>query len=231
MKIPEPLHPWDLTFKEAKDIQVRLAERVRLVFPGKTIRRVAGADVSFDRFSPVLHAGIVVLAFPELEVVEEAWVTCRATFPYVPGYLSFREAPAVIEAFEKIETRPDVLILDGQGIAHPRGLGLASHVGLFLGLPTIGCAKSLLVGRHGEVPRVKGAMVPLVFQEREVGRVVRTRDGVKPVFVSPGHLIDLDTAAFIVLSCCPRYRLPEPTRHAHRLVNRIRREVREHVQI
>ena len=227
MNLPDPLHPWDLSFQEAKRVQTNLAERVRLHFPKKPIQTIAGADVSFDRFSPVLHAGIVILSFPDLKLLEEAWVTRRATFPYVPGYLSFREAPAVIDAFRTLKTPPDVMILDGQGIAHPRGLGLASHVGLFLDLPTIGCAKSLLVGEHDPVPTEKGAMVPLIFNGKEVGKVVRTRRHVKPVFVSPGHLMDMDTAAEVVLACCPRYRLPEPTRYAHRLVNRIRREHKE----
>jgi len=142
----------------------------------------------------------------------------------VPGYLSFREAPAVIAAFEKVKSRPDVMILDGQGIAHPRGLGLASHVGLLLGLPTVGCAKSLLVGEHIPVPPEKGASAPLIYKEKEVGKVLRTRTNVKPVFVSPGHMMDIKHAAEFVLRCCPRYRLPEPTRQAHHLVNRIREE-------
>ncbi|RTZ94043.1 MAG: deoxyribonuclease V [Deltaproteobacteria bacterium] len=227
MNIPAPLHPWDLSIKEARQVQIDLARQVRLSFPPKTIRYIAGADVSFDRFSPVLHAGIVTLSFPELEVLEEAWVTRRATFPYVPGYLSFREAPAVLDVCRALKIQPDVMILDGQGIAHPRGLGLASHVGLFLNLPTIGCAKSLLVGEHTPVHEEKGATVPLAFHGKEVGRVVRTRSRVKPVYVSPGHLMELDLAAEIILRCCPRYRIPEPIRHAHRLVNRVRREYKE----
>ena len=227
MKLPDPLHPWDLSFQEAKKLQTTLAREVRLAFPKKSIRTIAGADVSFDRFSPVLYAGIVILSYPDLKVLEEVWVTQRTTFPYVPGYLSFREAPAVINAYKALKTHPDVMIMDGQGIAHPRGLGLASHVGLFLNLPTIGCAKSLLVGEHGMVPTEKGAMVSLTFNGKEVGKVVRTRRNVKPVFVSPGHLMDTNLAAEIILSCCPKYRIPEPTRHAHRLVNKVRKEYKE----
>jgi len=217
-------HSWDLSFGEARRLQETLAHQIRLSFPQKTIRLIAGADVSFNKFSPVLFAGVVVLSFPDLLLVEERWTIQRTAFPYVPGYLSFREAPAVIAAFEKVKSRPDVMILDGQGIAHPRGLGLASHVGLLLGFPTVGCAKSLLVGKHIPVPPEKGASVPLIFKEKEVGKVLRTRTNVKPVFVSPGHMMDIKHAAEFVLRCCPRYRLPEPTRQAHFLVNRIREE-------
>jgi deoxyribonuclease V len=232
MNLPDPLHPWDVSFQEAKQIQTHLAGQVHLVFPQKSIQTIAGADVSFDKFSPMLHAGIVVLSYPRLEVVEEVWIAQQTSFPYVPGYLSFREAPAVLEAFRNLKTLPDVVILDGQGIAHPRGLGLAAHVGLFLNMPTIGCAKSLLVGEHASLQTEKGAMVPLMFKGKEVGRVVRTRRRVKPVYVSPGHLMGLNAAAEIVLSCCPKYRLPEPVRHAHRLVNRVRREYKEnHVKV
>jgi len=217
-------HPWNLSFREAKHLQETLAAALRLSFPDRPIRYVAGADVSFNRFSPTLYAGIVVMTYPELHVIEERWAVCSASFPYVPGYLSFREAPAVLSVFERLETLPDVMILDGQGIAHPRGLGLAAHVGLLLNLPTIGCAKSLLIGDHAPVDVSRGASVPLTIHGREVGRVLRTRHHVKPVYVSPGHLMDVAHAAEIVLQCCPRYRLPEPTRQAHRLVNRIRKD-------
>ncbi len=217
-------HAWDVSFAEAQALQKMLSEKIKLAFPRKTIRTVAGADVSFDKYSPILFAGIVVYSFPQLQPLEEEWVAHSVRFPYVPGFLSFREAPPVLAAYKKLQHIPDLMILDGQGIAHPRGLGLASHVGLLLGLPTIGCAKSLLVGEYPPVPETKGAMVPLTYHGKEVGRVVRTRDRVKPVFVSPGHLMDFETASRVILQCCPRYRLPEPTRHAHTLVNRVRRE-------
>lgn len=217
-------HPWNLSFSEARHLQETLARRIRLYFPAKTIHLVAGADVSFNRFSPVLYGGVVTLSFPDLRLVEEKWVIQRTTFPYVPGYLSFREAPAVIAAYRKLNKQPDVMILDGQGIAHPRGLGLASHIGLLLGLPTIGCAKSLLVGEYIDVAPEKGASVPLIYNGEDVGRVLRTRRNVKPVFVSPGHMMDIEHAVKIVLQCSPKYRLPEPTRQAHRLVNQIRKE-------
>jgi len=217
------LHRWDISYPEARKTQETLADRVILKAPKKSIRLIGGADVSFNRFSPTLYAGIVVMTFPELEPVEMAWAVTRTAFPYVPGYLSFREAPAVLEVIKRLKTLPDILILDGQGIAHPRGLGLAAHIGLILNLPTIGCAKSLLVGTHTPVGPRKGDSTPLIFREKEVGRVLRSRDHVKPVFVSPGHLMDVETATDITLACCPKYRLPEPTRQAHRLVNRVRR--------
>ncbi len=217
-------HSWNLSTQEARQLQETLAGKVRLSFPGGDVRYVAGADVSFNRFSPVLYAGIVVLTYPELRVVEEQWVATRTAFPYIPGYLSFREAPAVLAAFEKVRQRPDVMILDGQGIAHPRGLGLASHVGLILDLPTIGCAKSLLVGEFSPPSPEKGATSQLRYDGKVVGVVLRTRERVKPVFVSPGHLMDLRHATEIVLRCCLKFRIPEPTRQAHRLVNRVRRE-------
>ena len=217
------LHRWDISYTEARKIQETLAARVILKAPDKPVRFIGGADVSFNRFSPTLYAGIVVLTFPGLEPVEAAWAVSQTTFPYVPGYLSFREAPAVLEVIKKLKTLPDILMLDGQGIAHPRGLGLAAHIGLILDLPTIGCAKSLLVGTHTPVGPIKGDSTPLIFGEKEVGRVLRTRNQVKPVFVSRGHLMDVETAAAITLACCPKYRLPEPARRAHRLVNRVRR--------
>ncbi len=223
MPLP-PSHSWDISYAEARRLQETLAEKVCLSFPGVPIRLIAGADVSFSRFSPTLYAGVVVLTFPELVRVEEQWHIHQTGFPYVPGYLSFREAPAVIAAYGKLRHRPDVMILDGQGIAHPRGLGLASHVGLLLGLPTIGCAKSLLVGEYSPVPPERGAAVPLLFNGKPVGKVLRTRSRVKPVFVSPGHLMGIEEAARIALMCSPRYRIPEPTRQAHAFVNRVRKE-------
>ncbi len=216
-------HPWNLSFNEAKRLQEILAHRLHLSFPERPIHLIAGADISFNRFSPTLYAGIVVLSFPDLLPVEEEWEITQTTFPYVPGYLSFREAPAIIETFKKLRKSPDIMILDGQGIAHPRGLGLAAHVGLLLDLPTIGCAKSLLVGEYEPVLPMKGASSYLVYKGNKVGKVLRTRSHVKPVFVSPGHLMDIEHAAEITLRCCPKYRIPEPTRLAHRLVNKIRK--------
>ena len=185
------------------------------------MRYVAGADVSTqdDRG----YAAVTVLSFPDLSVVEVRGFEAPLTFPYVPGLLAFREIPPVVGALEKVETEVDVVIFDAQGRAHPRGLGLASHLGLFLGVPAVGCAKSRLVGEHEEPGVEKGSMVDLVYRRKVVGRVVRTRKGVSPVYVSVGNRIDLDSSVELVLACCTKYRLPEPTRQAHNGANRLRR--------
>ncbi len=192
----------------------------------RPVRLVAGADVSYDRGSPVLFAAVVLLDAGSLEPVEAAGVCERARFPYVPGYLSFREIPAVLAAFAKLKGRPDLLVCDGQGRAHPRRFGLACHLGVLLDLPTLGCAKSRLVGRHREPGVRRGAHVQLRDGGEVIGEVVRTREGVKPVYVSVGHRITLATARRQVLRLAPRTRLPEPIRAAHGEVNRLRREGR-----
>lgn len=217
------LHDWNLTPKEAVLLQARLSPRILLEdrLPA-TVRTVAGVDVSYEKRGDLFHAAIVVLSFPGLDIVEEATAEDRVTFPYVPGLLSFRELPILLRAFEGLKTIPDVVLVDGQGIAHPRRLGLASHLGLWLGLPTIGCAKSRLVGDSDEPGREKGAREPLRIGEEVVGTVLRSRDGVRPLYVSPGHLVDVEKASELVLACCGRYRMPEPTRRAHLLSNRLR---------
>jgi len=225
------LHQWDLSPREAVALQRKLAPRVRLGSPRRNkIRLVAGADVSVKerggrgtaRRASELVAGVVVLALPGLETVEETVARAPASFPYVPGLLSFREAPVLLAAFAKLKTMPDAVLFDGQGIAHPRLFGIASHVGLFLDLPTVGVAKSILVGEHGRLRERRGARTAMRFKGRTVGAAVRTRDGVKPVYVSPGHLLDLGGAVGLVLDCGGGYRLPEPTRRAHLLVTRER---------
>ncbi len=188
---------------------------------------IAGADISFNKFSETVYAGIVVLSLPDLRIVETAGVRSVAKFPYVPGLLSFREAPSLLEAWEKLKTKPDVLMLDGQGIAHPRRFGIACHVGVLLDWPTIGCAKSILVGRYGELGLEAGSRSPLVDKGEQVGVALRTKNKVTPVYVSPGHLTDLDSAVDLVLRSTTKYRLPEPTRQAHLLVNRMRVEAGE----
>lgn len=219
-----PLHRWDLDTAAARTLQTELAGRVvadRALGPYQT---VGGADVSFNKWSSTLYAAVVVLRADTLEPIERSGVVAEATFPYVPGLLSFREAPAVIEAFEGLSTRPDILICDGQGIAHPRRLGLASHLGLWLGIPTIGCAKSRLYGDHDEPGSTRGDWTPLTEREGQtIGAVLRTRDRVKPLFVSPGHLCDLDGAIAAVLSATRGVRLPATTRFAHDHVNEMRR--------
>ncbi len=221
-----PLHSWEVDFDRAREIQANL--RRKLVFedvvPFQNIRLIAAADVSFNRFGKVLYGAVVLIRFPELEVVEMYTEAAQVTFPYVPGYLSFREAPVILNIFRKINTIPQVLLCDGQGVAHPRGFGLASHLGMFLDIPTIGCAKSLLVGEYDRLGEERGAVAPLVYRGNVVGRAVRTRRGVKPVFVSVGHKISLETATRVVLAASPRYRIPEPLRQAHQLVNEFRKE-------
>src|SRR5215831_15840865 len=218
------LHSWDLTRGEAVAVQQRLRNLVRLQPLTRPVRAIAGADISYNKFSEFVYAGIVVLSLPDLRIVETAGVRSVAKFPYVPGLLSFREAPSLLEAWEKLKTKPDVLMLDGQGIAHPRRFGIACHVGVLLDLPTIGCAKSILVGRYGELGLQAGSRSPLVDRGEQVGVALRTKSKVSPVYVSPGHLIDLDSAVDLVLRSTGKYRQPEPTRQAHLLVNRLRVE-------
>lgn len=217
-----PLHNWDLTPSEAVEVQKRLRNMVQIEPLARPVNTIAGADISFNKFSEVVYAGIVVLSLPDLRIVESAGVRSVTKFPYVPGLLSFRETPSMLEAWDKLKTKPDVLMLDGQGIAHPRRFGIACHVGLLLDLPTIGCAKSILVGKHGEVGLEAGSRSPLVDRGEQVGVALRTKNKVNPVYVSPGHLIDLDSAVDLVLRSTGKYRQPEPTRQAHLLVNRLR---------
>ncbi len=218
------LHRWDVTYREAVAIQRDLCGK--LILQGGLDRDapalIAGADVSYGKDSDLFFAAVVLLTYPDLVVVEERHAVEKAPFPYIPGLLSFREGPALLKAFACLERNPDLVIFDGQGIAHPRGFGLASHMGLFLDVPAIGCGKSRLVGHHGDVGNGRGDRVPLVYDGRTVGTVLRSRPGVKPVFVSPGHRIGLDDSVSVVLNCCRGYRLPEPVRKAHRTVNRLR---------
>jgi deoxyribonuclease V len=217
------LHFWDVSAQEAIQLQKELRSRLDLTKLSSPIRRVAGADVSFSRKSGRIWAGVVVLSFPELSRIEEKWVQDKVSFPYIPGLLSFRELPVLLKVIKRLKTDPELIICDGQGIAHPRGLGLASHLGLLVDMATIGCAKSRLVGEFSEVEEQKGSSAPLWYKEQVVGAVVRTRRGVKPLFISPGNRITLDESVKIVLACCGKYRMPEPTRQAHLLVSGLRR--------
>lgn len=218
----EPLHAWPADYAAAVALQTRLRPKI-VIRPLPRVRLVAGADVSYDLGGGLMHAGVVVMRLSSFETVETSVASLPADFPYIPGLLSFREAPALLEAFRKLDCRPDAVIFDGQGIAHMRGLGLASHVGLWLGLPSVGCAKSRLVGEHAEVAPARGRRAALRYRKRAVGSVLRTRGGVKPVYVSPGHLADIASSVRLVLRCSPRFRLPETTRAAHALVNDVRR--------
>ncbi len=218
------LHSWDLTTDEARDLQLELASRVESAHALANCKTIAGADVSYNLRGKWLYAAVVVLRADTQEVIDCAEIVSEASFPYVPGLLSFREVPAVIAAYEQLSVQPDVLICDGQGIAHPRRLGLASHLGLWLGIPTIGCAKSRLCGEYSEPAPERGSWSYLVDEGETIGAVVRTRTGVKPLYVSVGHLCDLESAMAIVLAAAPQYRQPTTTRLAHHRVNELRRE-------
>lgn len=217
------LHAFDLSPSEARDLQAELASRV-VIGPELdlgSVVYVAGADVSTQ--GDMAYATVVVLDLPGLSVVEVKGFEAPLSFPYVPGLLSFRELPSLLGAFELVETPVDAIIADAQGLAHPRRMGLASHLGLFVDVPTVGCAKSLLVGRFEEPGTAKGSATNLVHRGEVVGKVVRTRGGVSPVYVSVGNRIDLESAVDLVLACSPKYRLPETTRQTHNAANRLRR--------
>ncbi|MEW6544697.1 MAG: deoxyribonuclease V [Nitrospirota bacterium] len=224
MKV-HPFHSWEVTPREAVKIQERL--RIRVIPKGavKTPKLVAGADCAFDKAADRIYVALVVLSFPGLEPVETVTLSDRLRFPYVPGLLSFREAPALLKAFVKLEHEPDVIFVDGQGLAHPRAAGIACHLGVLLDRPTIGCAKSLLFGTYDEPGASRGSSSSLYDgQGRVIGSVLRTRDRVRPVFVSIGHRINLARAVEIALACGKGYRIPEPTRLADILAERAKRE-------
>jgi deoxyribonuclease V len=215
-------HPWGVPPEQAVQIQDSLRERVIRQDQFGALGCIAGVDVGFTAGEARTRAAVVVLSYPELRLVESAVALRPTGFPYVPGLLSFREAPALLDALSRLSAQPGILLCDGQGIAHPRRLGIASHLGLLADLPAIGVAKSILVGRHQPVPDLSGAWQPLVDRGEVVGAALRTRQGVKPVFVSIGHRISLETAIALVLGCCTKYRLPEPVRQAHRLASQKR---------
>ncbi|MEA3375791.1 MAG: deoxyribonuclease V [Chloroflexota bacterium] len=208
-------HSWDVSPDEAKRIQRELRDQVVVEPLAEQPELVAGVDVSVNRGQA--RAAVVLLSFPELQPLEARTAERPATFPYVPGFLAFREGPVVLEAFGALRERPDVVIFDAHGRAHPRHMGLATHLGVLLDVPTVGCAKSRLCGEHTEPDENKGSWTPLWDGEEVIGAVLRTRDNVRPVFVSVGHRVDLESAVSLVLDCAPRYRLPETTRWAHRV--------------
>jgi len=216
------LHEWDLSYEEARNLQVRLAKQVRFTAIKNKPTIVAGLDCAFSKDDKRIFAAVVVIKLPGFEVIEMVSAARKLTFPYIPGLLSFREAPVCIDAIEKLKHKPDVFIVDGQGIAHPRRFGIASHIGMIVDKPTVGCAKSRLTGSFNEPGRRKGSYSPLVDSNEVIGAVLRTRTDVKPVFVSAGHKCTLDDAIRIVLDCTTRYRLPEPSRLAHQLVGQIK---------
>lgn len=221
--MPSSLHSWNVSPSEAVKIQQEVRKKVQIEPLVDPIQYVAGADISFDRGSDEFHAGFVILRFPSLELCGHSLVRVRSKFPYVPGLLSFREAPALLEAWDQLPAQPDVIVLDGHGIAHPRRLGIASHFGVWVDKPTIGCAKKLLVGMHESLGPEAGANAPIYDRQEIIGVALRSRDNVKPIYISPGHRTDLRSALEVVGACLTRYRLPEVTRYAHQLVNQLRR--------
>jgi deoxyribonuclease V len=206
---------WRVSTTRAREIQQELAPRIIRSGKVSNPKYIAGADISVNRFAKTGKAAVVILSCPEMRVVETQTITAPIEFPYVPGLLTFREAPLVLAAFEKISLAPDLVLVDGQGIAHPRRIGLASHLGLCLGLPTIGCAKSRLIGEHAEPAPEAGSFTGLTDEGEVIGAALRTKNVVKPLYISIGHLIDLPSAIQWTLACCRGYRIPEPTRRAH----------------
>ncbi len=213
-----PLHPWNLKPDEAIALQRELARRIIREDRLGEVRYIAGVDMAINEENEMARAAVVLLSYPELEIQERHIYEEPVRMPYIPGLLSFREAPAVLGAFAQLKQRPDLVMVDGQGIAHPRRLGIASHLGLWLELPTIGCGKSILTGHPGaSLPEEAGTWVPLIDHGETIGAVVRTRTRVKPIIVSLGHRISLETSLHYVLACGKGYRLPEPTRQADKL--------------
>jgi deoxyribonuclease V len=216
------LHSWDLTPREAIALQKELAQKINVKRPLKKCKLIAGADCSYSRGSPKFYAAVVVLSTSDWSIVETQGVVGTSQFPYIPGLLSFREIPIVLQAFAKLKAEPDAVMCDGQGYAHPRRLGLACHLGLWLQIPSFGCAKTRLTGEHDEPGPNAGDLVPLHDKGELIGNVVRTKNKIKPVYVSTGHLIDLASAVKLTLQSARGYRIPEPTRQAHLHVNQMR---------
>ncbi len=214
MKV-ESLHGWQVSTTQALEIQQRLAAQVSQRSEVTTPRFIAGMDISAGKGEGMATGAVVVLQYPEFRVVETKVARGKLDFPYIPGLLSFRESPLTLAACQELTITPDLILVDGQGIAHPRRLGLASHLGLWLNTPTIGCAKSILCGNH-EAPRIEpGSYTEVADRGEIIGAALRTKLGVKPIYVSIGHKVDLQTAIYWVMNCCRGYRLPEPTRLAH----------------
>jgi len=212
-------HSWNLTPSAAIALQHRLRSKVIRLGRPRQVRHVAGTDVGFERGGGVSCAAVAVLSFPELELVEHAVARLPTRFPYVPGLLSFREIPVLLAALDKLRITPDLILCDGQGLAHPRRFGIASHLGVYCGIPTIGVAKSRLIGEHGQPMQRRGAWVPLRDKGETIGAVLRSRTNTEPIYVSIGHRVSLPLAVRYVMACTTKFRLPETTRWAHRLAS------------
>jgi deoxyribonuclease V len=222
MKINK-LHEWDISFSEAAIVQKELAKRVVTRGKVENPEIVAGVDMAYDKATDQAFASVVVMEYPSFEVIDIYSRAGIISIPYVPGYLSFREAPLILDILEEID-HIDLLYVDGQGIAHPRGLGLAAHVGLFVEIPTIGCAKSRLVGEYEDPDKEKGSFEPMYYKNQQIGTVLRTRTNVKPIFVSPGNKISIKQATKWALKAAVKYKLPEPVRLADKEVSRFKKE-------
>ena len=214
---------WNLTPREAMRLQERLRRRVVLQDRFDAIRTVAGADLAFDPATDTAFAGVIAYRFPELMEIERRTARRKLRFPYVPGLLSFRESPILMAALARLRNEPDLILIDGHGRAHPRLFGIACHIGVLFDKPAIGCGKSLLVGEFKEPGARAGSTSPLIFHDETVGTVLRTRDGVKPIFVTQGHRVSLETAVRLVHACVDGFRIPKPTREADHYVRDLRR--------
>jgi len=219
-----PHHDWNLSPKQAVELQRRLAPQVTARDDFGEVRTVAGADMAISADKKYGYGGVILFEFPGLKEIERAHAVVPLKFPYVPGLLSFREIPVLLEAFAKLRRRPDLVFVDGQGIAHPRRLGIASHLGLVLDVPTVGCAKSRLCGEYREPGTKRGSHAPLRDKGEEIGAVLRSKDGVRPLFISVGHRIGLASALRFTLECHGGWRLPKPTREADLYVSRLKRD-------
>lgn len=211
-----------LTIPEATQIQLELKKKINLLPMTKKVETVGGADISFNKLEKTVYGGIVLFRFPSLIPFAYSLVKVDVNFPYVPGYLAFREVPALMKAWEQLPEKPDLLLVDGHGLAHPRRLGIASHFGALTGQTSLGCAKKILCGKYEEPNLHRGSSTPIIHQSEQVGWALRTKNKVKPIFVSPGYGLSMDDSLHIVVECLGKYRIPEPTRLAHEYVNRCR---------
>ena len=212
-----------LSITEATQLQKELASQIKLKPLDKPLEVIAGADISYNKFSTTVYAGIVLLRYQDMKPLAYSLVETEVIFPYVSGYLAFREIPAVKMAWDRLPQKPDLIIMDGQGITHPRKMGIASHFGLIENVPAVGCAKTMLYGDFAPLDTARGSISPIMAKGEHLGYALRTRDNVKPVYVSPGHMITIDQALEVMKNCIGKYRIPEPTRLAHNLVNEFRR--------
>ena len=218
--MPRPhQHAWNVSVKEAKAIQERLRDAISKEDQLTMVDRVAGVDVSFNKPLNLARAAVAVLSYPELELLEQTSAELPIQFPYIPGLLSFREAPSALEALAKLSIPPKLILCDGHGLAHPRRFGLACHIGLLVDIPTIGVAKRRLIGRHRPVSNKRGSWKPILHEDQIIGAALRTRPGTNPIYISIGHRVSLETAIIYVLGCTTKFRIPETTRHAHRLAS------------